>query len=123
MASQVLLRPPPRPRTRPRVFPAYHPGPKPRRRTELGLIIFANIIVVALYVLASEGEHSHIPPHLGYFLGVLIGLSLVAHLATRWLAPDAHPVVLPIVVLLNGIGYVVIARWNPPYAKRKLPRV
>jgi len=98
-------------------LPAFHPGPKPRRRTELGLLVFANLIIVALYVLASEGEHSHIPPHLGPFLGVLVGLSLVAHLANRWLVPDAHPVVLPIVVLLNGIGYVVIARWNPPYAK------
>ena len=35
-------------------------------------------------------------------------------MANRWLVPDANAVVLPLAALLNGIGYVVIARWNPP---------
>ena len=45
---------------------------------------------------------------------MVLGISLVAHLANRWLVPNANAVVLPIAALLNGIGYVVIARWNPP---------
>ena len=48
---------------------------------------------------------------------MVLALSLAAHLANRWLVPNANPVVLPIAALLNGIGYVVIARWNPPFAK------
>jgi cell division protein FtsW (lipid II flippase) len=69
---------------------------------------------MALYVLATYGSQNKIPPHLGPFLGVVLGLTLVAHVVNRWLIPDAHPVVLPLVALLNGIGYVVIVRWNPP---------
>ena len=34
-------------------------------------------------------------------------------MANRWLAPNANAVILPLAALLNGIGYVVIARWNP----------
>jgi cell division protein FtsW (lipid II flippase) len=92
-------------------------GPKPKRRTELGLLIFGALLTVALYILAELGQKSKIPPHIGPFLGVIIGLSLVAHMANRWLIPQGNAVILPLAALLNGIGYVVIARWNPPYAK------
>ena len=98
-------------------LPRYVAGPKPKRRTELGLLVFGAILTAALYVIAELGASSKIPPHIGPFLGVLLGLSLVAHMANRWLIPQANAVILPLAVLLNGIGYVVIARWNPPYAK------
>ncbi len=98
-------------------FPRWPRGPKPKRRTELGLLVFGALITTALYIIAELGFRSHIPPHIGPFLGIVLGLSLVAHLANRWLAPMANPVVLPIAALLNGVGYVVIARWNPPFAK------
>ena len=45
---------------------------------------------------------------------MVLGLALVAHMANRWLAPNANAVILPLAALLNGIGYVVIARWDPP---------
>jgi cell division protein FtsW (lipid II flippase) len=92
-------------------------GPKPRRRTELGLLIYASLLTLALYIIAELGAKSKIPPHIGPFLGILLGLSLVAHMANRWLVPQANAVILPLAALLNGIGYVIIARWNPPYAK------
>jgi cell division protein FtsW (lipid II flippase) len=97
-------------------IPQYQFGPKPKRRTELGLLIFGWVIITALYVLASMAHSSKIPAHIGPFLGALFALTIVAHLTHRWLVPNAHPVVLPIVVLLNGIGYVLIARYNPAYA-------
>ena len=37
-------------------------------------------------------------------------LFLIAHVATRRLAPGADGTLLPLAVLLNGIGYVFIAR-------------
>jgi cell division protein FtsW (lipid II flippase) len=110
------MRPVPSP-TRHSRLPRYQTGPKPKRRTELGLLIFGSGLVTALYIIAEFGENSKIPPHIGPFLAILLGLALVTHMANRWLVPDANAVILPLAALLNGIGYVVIARWNPPYAK------
>ena len=84
--------------------------PKPRRRTELGLVLLADFAVVGAYVLASLGASASIPGNLAPLMAAIVGLSLVAHLATRWLAPDADPVLLPLVTLLNGLGYVMITR-------------
>jgi cell division protein FtsW (lipid II flippase) len=39
-----------------------------------------------------------------------MGLFIAAHIATRKLAPGADGLLLPIAALLNGIGYVMIAR-------------
>jgi len=44
------------------------------------------------------------------FLGVILGLLIGAHIAIRKLAPAADPLLLPLAALLNGIGYVFIAR-------------
>jgi cell division protein FtsW (lipid II flippase) len=92
-------------------------GPNPRRRTELGLVLFAATVCSALYLVASLAQKSRIPPHIGPFLGIMLALALAAHLGNRWLAPNSNPVLLPLVFLLNGIGYVVIARWEPGSAK------
>jgi len=100
-----------------RVLPRYVTGPKPKRRTELGLLVFAALLIVALYVIAELANKSKIPPHIGPFLGIVLGLALLAHMANRWLIPQANAVILPLAVLLNGIGYVVIARWDPANAK------
>ncbi len=80
-----------------------------RRRTELGLLILVSIITVGAYVIASLGQTAKIPSDIGPFLGVILLLSLVAHIANRRLVPQASPVILPLAALLNGIGYVVIA--------------
>ena len=44
------------------------------------------------------------------FLGIVLGLLVTAHVATRRLAPGADGLLLPLAALLNGIGYVFIAR-------------
>ena len=89
----------------------------PQRRTELGLLALAALVTVFAYVLASLGQQARIPAHLGPFLGVILGLGLVAHIANRRLAPYANPIVLPIAVLLNGLGYVFVARLNHQQAQ------
>ncbi len=98
-------------------------GPNPRRRTELGLLIFGSVIVVAIYVLAQVGTNAKIPPDVDVFLGVILGLALAAHVANRIFAPDANPVVLPIAALLNGLGYVMLSRINDPNARPGLQAV
>ena len=54
-----------------------------RRSTELGLIILAAIITAGAYVLAALGRTSTLPANLAPFLVIILGLLLVAHLATR----------------------------------------
>jgi len=109
--------PPSRRAHRRRALPPWPRGPKPKRRTELGLLIFAACITIAFYVIAEVGTKNKIPPHIGPILAVILAISLVGHMANRWLVPHANAVVLPLAALLNGIGYVVIVRWNPAAAK------
>lgn len=97
-------------------FPRYVRGPKPRRRVEFWLLVLACAITAALYSLALLGRYGHLPAAPWGFLGALLALSMLVHLANRWLVPDATAGLLPIATLLNGIGYVEIARWNTPYA-------
>ena len=67
-------------------------------------------LTVGAYLLASLGRTSSLPADVGPFLGVIIGLLVIAHVATRRLAPNADGTLLPLAALLNGLGYVFIAR-------------
>jgi peptidoglycan glycosyltransferase len=87
-----------------------------RRYTELGLIVLALLIITGAYVLAALGRTASMPTNLVPFLVFIVGLLVAAHVALRRLAPDADPVLLPIAGLLNGIGYVFIARLDPDLA-------
>ncbi len=81
-----------------------------RRSTELGLVLMVAVITAAAYTLASLGKNATIPPILVPFLAALLSLIVVAHIANRWLASGADGTLLPLAALLNGIGYVIIAR-------------
>jgi cell division protein FtsW (lipid II flippase) len=81
-----------------------------RRTTELGLVILAVLVTVGAYTLASLGKTASLPANVVPFLGIILGLLAVAHIAVRRLAPSADAVLLPVAGLLNGIGYVFIAR-------------
>jgi len=85
-------------------------GVKARRRTELGLLVAAGCIIVATYVLMILGNTSKVPADLAPLLVAILLLGGVTHVANRVFVPDANAVVMPIVFLLNGIGYVMISR-------------
>jgi cell division protein FtsW (lipid II flippase) len=70
----------------------------------------AAVIILALYVLMIVGNTNKTPADVGPLLAAMFALGAVGHIANRYLAPDAHPVILPIAFLLNGIGYVMILR-------------
>jgi cell division protein FtsW (lipid II flippase) len=78
----------------------------------------AAVIILAAYTLMIVGNTNKVPADVGPLLVAMFALGAVGHIANRYLAPDAHPVVLPLVFLLNGIGYVMILRidlgkgWN-----------
>lgn len=80
------------------------------RRVEFGLILLIAVVVVAAYGLASLGRSSSVPANLGPFLAWMLGLFFFVHLAVRRFAPLADPVLVPMALLLNGLGYVMITR-------------
>lgn len=80
------------------------------RSSELGLIILTALVTTGAYILAGFGTLASLPANIGPFLFVIIGLLLAAHVATRSLAPRSDRILLPLAGLLNGIGYVFIAR-------------
>jgi cell division protein FtsW (lipid II flippase) len=81
-----------------------------RRNAELSLGLLAVVITGSGYVLLALSEGPALPANLWFFLGVLIGLYVVAHVAMRALAPRADATLLPLAALLNGIGFVTITR-------------
>jgi peptidoglycan glycosyltransferase len=81
-----------------------------RRNAELGLMLLAALLTIGAYVLAALGRTSSLPVDTGPFLGIVLGLLVIAHVATRRLAPNADGTLLPLAALLNGLGYVFIAR-------------
>jgi cell division protein FtsW (lipid II flippase) len=87
-----------------------------RRSTELGLLLLVVLITGGAYVLVGLGEEASLPADIGPFLLLVLGLLLGGHLAIRRFAPQADGILLPVAALLNGIGYVFIARLDEDLA-------
>lgn len=86
------------------------PGETSARRTERALLLLAVAVSAGAHGLLELSRPSgEALPVLAYG-GVIALLATVAHLAMRWLAPDADPLLLPLAVLLNGIGLVFVRR-------------
>ncbi|MEV5798826.1 FtsW/RodA/SpoVE family cell cycle protein [Streptomyces collinus] len=83
----------------------------PRRRgVELALIVLAVLLSVYGYCAVGLARSGTVPPGaVGYGAGLGV-LALFAHVAVRIRAPYADPLPLPIGVLLNGLGLVLIYR-------------
>ncbi|GGW33740.1 cell division protein FtsW [Streptomyces lucensis JCM 4490] len=83
----------------------------PRRRgVELALIVLAVLLSVYGYCAVGLARTGTVPPGaVGYGAGLGV-LALFAHVAVRIRAPHADPLPLPIGVLLNGLGLVLIYR-------------
>ena len=86
------------------------------RNTELGLLLVAAGLVAGAYSLASLGGSDALPADIVPFLAIVLALLLAAHLATRQLAPLADGLLLPLAGLLNGLGWVFIARLDDELA-------
>jgi peptidoglycan glycosyltransferase len=81
-----------------------------RRNTELGLMVMAGLLTAGAYTLAGLGRSASLPANLVPFLLIILALLGGAHVATRQLAPESDGILLPLAGLLNGLGYVFIAR-------------
>lgn len=81
-----------------------------RRRAELSLGLLVIAITAGGYILAALADEPTLPADLYPLLGATAGLYLVAHLAIRRFAPAADATLLPLAAMLNGLGFVFIAR-------------
>jgi cell division protein FtsW (lipid II flippase) len=94
-------------------------GTVPRRRIELGLLIIAVGLTVGAHVLSSLAKTSSVPANIRIFLGFIVGLLALGHLALRRVAKHADATLFPLAAVLNGIGYVMIARLTPKQADKQ----
>src|SRR5206468_2934160 len=84
--------------------------PRKRRGVELTLITFALVLTLGAYVLVDINVTGELSSTFPYVAAICIVLAMAAHLAVRWRLPYADPVILPCVILLNGLGLVMIHR-------------
>jgi cell division protein FtsW (lipid II flippase) len=88
-----------------------------RRSTELGLVVLAVILAAGGYVLTALAKGTELPADLAPFAAGAGALAIMAHLAVRRFAPRADGTLLGLAVLLNGMGFVAIARLDPELAR------
>ncbi|MFC9324706.1 FtsW/RodA/SpoVE family cell cycle protein [Kitasatospora sp. NPDC057015] len=81
-----------------------------RRNTELALVLAAVLIAVFGYIEVGVNIDGTVPSGAAGYGAALGVLALLAHGVIRWKASYADPLLLPIAVLLNGVGLVVIYR-------------
>ncbi|MER7797152.1 FtsW/RodA/SpoVE family cell cycle protein [Microbacterium sp. NPDC096154] len=84
--------------------------PQPQRNRELGLLLFAILIMLGATALSQLGELGSIDPGVLVAEGVLAVLVLALHVVLRLRAPQADPFVVPIATLLTGLGIAMIYR-------------
>ena len=92
----------------------------PRRRSELGLLFVGAVVVLIGSSLVSLAATNTLPRR---FIPLVLGIVIiggVVQLANRYLVPDADPVLLPIALVLNGIGYFMIERLDHAEAGQQL---
>lgn len=90
-----------------------------RRRSELGLLFVGAFVVLFAYVLASFAEVGGFSKYSLEFIAALIVIIALVQAVNRRLVPDADPVIMPIVLVLNGVGYVMIDRLEPSEAAKQ----
>ena len=91
-----------------------------RRNMELLFLCLAAVPVVLLYALYIVNDNVALSLST---LAVPVGLFVAfaaAHVAVRFLAPDADPVILPVVFLLSGIGIAFVTRLAPDLAENQV---
>lgn len=81
-----------------------------RRNVELAMVLLAQVLGLAGYALVHLNLDGTPPPDLWAVSLLWLGMGLALHIVVRWRAPYADPLILPAVLLLNGLGLAMIHR-------------
>ncbi|MCT1922297.1 FtsW/RodA/SpoVE family cell cycle protein [Brevibacterium luteolum] len=87
-----------------------HRSPQALRISELLLTALAVVISAGAYALVGLGSEQTVPANVYQYAGWLAALALALHLIVWWRARYADPVLVPLAVLLNGLGLAMIYR-------------
>ncbi|MET9851736.1 FtsW/RodA/SpoVE family cell cycle protein [Streptomyces sp. NPDC006450] len=89
-----------------------------RRRTEALLLVLVLVVTISGHMCAGLAMNDELPPGLTGFVVSMTLLALVGHLAVRRFAAYADPLVLPLALLLTGLGLVLLHRLDQGYIER-----
>ena len=81
-----------------------------RRNIELLMLVFALSFGFVGYLLVELNLFNQVPSNWPVVAILWFGLGLIAHVIVRWRLPYADPLILPCVMLLNGLGLAMIHR-------------
>ena len=82
--------------------------PQKQRNRELVLLLFAYVIVAAALLTVQLATNGALDGMLLWLTGIVGVLSFALHIILRFVAADADPFVVPIAVLLTGLGIAEI---------------
>lgn len=89
--------------------------PRQRRGAELVLTIIAVGLGIGAYCAVGLGAEGRVPAGVVGLSVTLIAVAVAANLVIRRVAPYADPVLLPLVLCLNGLGLAMIYRIDLGY--------
>lgn len=85
-------------------------GYRKRRGVEAFMLGFAILLAMGGYLLTSLNRTASLPDGWPLVLVALVVIGFGLHAAIRWRIPYADPLILPLVMLLNGVGLAMIHR-------------
>ncbi|MFP3580940.1 FtsW/RodA/SpoVE family cell cycle protein [Arthrobacter sp. fls2-241-R2A-200] len=89
-------------------------APKPRRNVELALLVLALSVGIGASALVSINSTNGLNGDFWFQSSLLAAAAFAFHLVLRLRAKYADPVILPIVIALNGLGLALIHRMDAP---------
>ena len=89
--------------------------PRKRRGAELVLTLMAVLIGIAAYCAVGLGSEGRVPAGALKLAVCLVAAAVATHVLVRTIAPYADPVLLPLVLCLNGLGLAMIYRIDLGY--------
>lgn len=98
-------------------------GARPRRVVEMLLMLLALFVGIGGYVLTTLNRTGEVPANLTLYVGLLVGLAVIAEIGVHFFAPYADPVILPVATALTGLGLAMIFRLDQSYAALGQPTV